>query len=468
MRFKRSSTRTACRRRAAHWSSVATHDGDDSDDGVGSGARATPAFAVSAGYRRYVLVLLLLVYIFNFVDRQILSVLLQSIKQEFSFSDTQLGLLGGIAFALFYSIVGFPMAWMADRFNRRNIMAISLGLWSLMTATCGLATGFVSLFLTRVGVGVGEAGGMPPSYSMIADYFPPERRATAMAVFGMGIPFGVLTGFLLGGWVNEFFGWRSAFMVVGIPGVLLALLVGITLREPPRGVFDKQQGPDAPPSILATVRHLWVLPACRHLCLAASLYGLAAWGAGVWQPSFFMRIHHMSSGQAGTWLALVFGLSGATGAFLGGAVGDRLYQATQDVRWYAWISAGGVLVSIPFVFLVYLWPTPIPALLFLIIPTIFGHMYLGPVMALLLGIAGAQRRAVASAVYAFVLNLFSMGVGPLLVGLSSDHLQPRYGNAGLRYSILTLVVVATSWAAVHFLLAARTIRADLAAAEAGR
>ncbi len=429
---------------------------------------ATPAFPLTVGYRRYVLVLLLLVYIFNFVDRQILSVLLQSIKREFSFSDTQLGLLGGIAFALFYSIVGLPMAWMADRFNRRNIIVISLGLWSLMTATCGLATGFLSLFLARVGVGVGEAGGLPPSYSLLSDYFPPERRGTALAVLGMGIPFGVLTGFLLGGWVNEFFGWRSAFMVVGIPGVVLALLVGTTLREPPRGLLDRQRVRGAPPSILATARHLWDRPACRHLCMAGALYGLAAWGAGVWQPSFFMRVHGMSSGEAGTWLALVFGLSGATGAFLGGSIGDRLFKATQDARWYMWISAGGVLISIPFVFLVYLWPTPVPALLFLIVPTIFGHMYLGPAMALLLGIAGARRRAVASAIYAFFLNLVSMGIGPLVVGMSSDQLQPRYGNAGLRYSILALVVVATSWAAVHFLLAARTVRQDLAAAEAGQ
>jgi predicted MFS family arabinose efflux permease len=426
---------------------------------------APPAFQVTAGYRRYVLGLLLLVYVFNFVDRQILSVLLEPIKREFSLSDTQLGLLGGIAFALFYSIVGFPMAWLADRFNRRNIIAVALGLWSAMTAVCGLATGFPSLFLARVGVGIGEAGGMPPSYSLISDYFPPERRGTALAVFGMGIPLGVLTGFLLGGWVNEFFGWRAAFRVVGIPGIIVALVVGLTLREPPRGIFDGERSVGAPPSIWATARHLWARPACRHLCMAGALYGLAAWGAGVWQPSFFMRVHGMSSGEAGTWLALVFGLSGATGAFVGGALSDRLYRATGDARWYTWISAGGVLVSIPFVFLVYTWPTPVPALLFLIVPTIFGHMYLGPSMALLLGIAGARRRAVASAIYALILNLLSMGFGPLLIGLSSDHLQPRFGNAGLRYSILTLVVVATSWAAIHFLLAARTIRADLGAAE---
>lgn len=422
-------------------------------------------FSATASYRRYALVLLLLVYVFNFVDRQILSVLLESIKREFNFSDTQLGLLGGIAFALFYSIVGLPMAWIADRYNRRNIIALALGLWSIMTALCGQAVGFVSLFLARVGVGVGEAGGLPPSYSLISDYFPPERRGTALAIFGMGIPFGVLTGFLVGGWVNEFFGWRSAFLVIGLPGVVLALVVAVTLREPPRGIFDQPPSHDAPSSILETVRHLWVRPACRHLCLAAALYGLAAWGAGVWQPSFFMRIHGMSSGEAGTWLAFVFGLSGASGAYLGGSVGDRLFKATQDARWYAWVSAGGVLVSIPFVFLVYLLPTPIPALLCLIIPTVFGHMYLGPVMAMLLGIAGPKRRAVASAVYAFFLNLVSMGLGPLVVGLSSDYLQPRFGDAGLRYSILLLVVTATSLAAVHFLLSARTLRRDLTSAE---
>lgn len=420
----------------------------------------------SAGYRRYVLVLLLAVYIFNFVDRQILSVLLQAIKNEFSFSDTQLGLLGGIAFALFYSLVGLPIAAFADRVNRRNMIAIALALWSLMTAACGSAVGFVSLFLCRVGVGIGEAGGLPPSYSLISDYFPPQRRGTALAVFGMGIPLGVLTGFLLGGWVNEYYGWRAAFRVVGIPGIILAVLLALTLREPPRGRYDAAPPARDVPSVLATARFLWARRAVRHLCVAGALYGLAMWGAGVWQPAFFMRVHGMSSAQVGTWLALVFGLSGATGAMLGGALGDRLFRTTGDARWYAWISAGGVLVSLPFVFLVYLWPTPIPALLFLIVPTIFGHMYLGPSTALLLGMAGPRRRAVASALYALALNLVSMGLGPLLVGLSSDHLQPRYGALALRYSILALVAGATAWAAIHFLCAARTLRADLAAVEA--
>ena len=423
------------------------------------------AFRVSDGYRRYVLFLLLIVALFNFVDRQILAVLLEAIKQEFSLSDTELGMLGGVAFAVFYSLLGVPIAWLADRYNRRNIIAIALCLWSAMTAVCGMTTGFVSLFLARVGVGIGEAGGNPPAYSLIADYFPPERRATAMAVIGMGIPLGVLTGFLVGGWVNEFLGWRSAFMAVGMPGVVLAVVLWFTLREPPRGFYEPQQAVGQTPSILSTFHHLWQRPACRHLCMAAALYGMSGWGAGIWQPSFFMRSHGMGSGEAGTWLAFVFGLSGACGSFLGGMIGDRVFKITQDPRWYLWISSTGILVAIPFVFLVYLWPTPIPALLFLSIPTFLGHMYLGPVMAMLLGIAGAQRRALASSIYGLFVNLVAMGLGPLTVGMASDYLQPRFGNDSLRYAILAVVVISTAWAALHFLLATKTIRQDLWEAE---
>lgn len=424
--------------------------------------RNTSSFRITENYRRYVLGLLLLVSLFNFVDRQILAVLLEAIKREFSFSDTQLGLLGGIAFAVFYSTVGIPLAWLADNVNRRNIIAVTLCLWSGMTAVCGLATGFVSLFLARIGVGIGEAGSGPSANSLIADYYPSERRGTALAVLGMGIPLGVLTGFLVGGWVNQFFGWRSAFMVIGLPGVALALLLRFSMREPPRGHYDDHPTQGQAPSVLDTFRYLWKRPACLHLCLASALYGLSGWGAGIWQPSFFIRAHGMSSGEAGTWLAFVFGLSGAFGAFLGGAIGDHLFKKTHDPRWYMWISSAGILVAIPFVFLVYLWPTPVPALLFLIIPTLLGHMYLGPSMAMLLGIAGSRRRAMASAIYSFFINLVAMGLGPLVVGMISDYLLPRYGNDSLRYSILAVVVIPTFWAAIHFLLAAKTLKEDLA------
>ncbi|MCC6201661.1 MAG: MFS transporter [Gammaproteobacteria bacterium] len=226
------------------------------------------------------LVLLLLVYLFNFVDRQIFSVVLESIKREFNFTDTQLGLLGGIAFGFFYATVGLPLARIADRCNRRNLIAISLAIWSGMTALCGQSSNFVSLFLARMGVGIGEAGGMPPSYSLLADYFPPRRRGFALAIFNLGIPFGVMTGFLVGGWINQIHGWRAAFMAVGLPGVALAILLAMTLREPRRGRYDETPATGELPSILSTALFLWARPSCRHLCLAASLYGLAAWGGG--------------------------------------------------------------------------------------------------------------------------------------------------------------------------------------------
>ena len=195
--------------------------------------RAGAGFSASQLYRNYVLGLLMTVGVFSWVDRQIFSVLLQSIKLEFSFSDTQLGLLGGVAFGLFYATVGLPIAWLADRFSRRNIIAVCLALWSLMTALCGAAGGFWSLFLARMGVGIGEAGGSAPAQSLISDYFPPERRGFALGVLFTYLPLGFLVAFLVGGWVNEFFGWRTAFAVVGLPGVVLALVLWLTLREPP-------------------------------------------------------------------------------------------------------------------------------------------------------------------------------------------------------------------------------------------
>lgn len=427
-------------------------------------AGAGAAFRASHAYGNYVLALLLVVGIVNFLDRQILAVLLESIKREFGFTDTQLGLLGGVAFGIFYATLGIPIARLADVYNRRNIISIAVGLWSFMTALCGTAAGFLSLFLFRVGVGVGEAGGLPPSNSLISDYFPPERRGAALAVFGMHIPLGVLVGFLVGGWLNEFFGWRVTFLAVGIPGVFLALLVGLTLREPPRGHSENLLHTGPTPSLTATIRYFWSRPACRHLPFAAALYALSAWGSGIWLPSYFIRVHGMSVGEAGTWLAFVYGLGGAAGSLLGGYLADRIAMATRDARWYMWISGAAVWVGIPFVFPVYLWSTPVPALLILVVPTLFGHMYLGPTLAMVQGLAGLRRRAVASALYYFVVNLIALGLGPLMVGMASDAFNARYGVDALRYSILAVVVVANTWAGMHFFLAGKTLREDLAAA----
>ncbi|MEX2524775.1 MAG: MFS transporter, partial [Gammaproteobacteria bacterium] len=275
-------------------------------------------FNVSNAYRNYVIVLIWLVMLFRFVDMQIIAVLLESIRQEFDFTDTQLGLLGGIAFALFYAALGIPIAWMADRYNRRNIIAVAVGLWSLMTAACGMATGFISLFLARIGVGVGEAGGIPPSYSLISDYIAREKRGTVFAILNSSIPVGVFVGFMVGGWVNEYYGWRAAFFVVGFPGIFLALLVRFTLREPPRGYSEQQQTTMEPSALKDTFRYLWGLKSYRHIVLATSIMTLGAYGSGIWIPSFFIRIHGMGVAEIGTWLAFIYGIGGALGTTLGG------------------------------------------------------------------------------------------------------------------------------------------------------
>lgn len=427
--------------------------------------RAKPvAFIASDAYRNYVLGLLMVVGVFSWVDRQIFAVLLESIKLEFSFSDTQLGLLGGVAFGLFYATVGLPVAWLADKFNRRNIIAIALGTWSLMTALCGMATGFTSLFLARMGVGIGEAGGSPPSQSLISDYFPPERRGFALGVLFMYLPLGFLVGFLVGGWVNQFFGWRTAFMVVGLPGVILAVLLRLTLREPPRGHSENLPHSGPPPSLLSTIRYFLSRSALRHLPLAGAVHGIGAWGAGLWMPAYFMRVHGMSSGEVGTWFALIFGIAGAAGTLYGGYLADSIVRRTGDARWYAWFSGLVILATVPFSFLVYLWPTPIPALLFFIIPVWVGHMFLGPVTATIQNLGGVRRRAMAAAFYLFLANLISMTCGPLIIGILSDVFQAQYGHESLRYSLLVLVVLTSVWAAVHFFFAAKTLREDLQAA----
>ena len=424
-----------------------------------------PGFTVSNAYRYYVLGLLVAVGVCSWVDRNVFSVLLESIKLEFSFSDTQLGLLGGVAFGLFYASVGLPIAYLADRFNRRNIITIALFLWSLMTTLSGTAVGFFSLFLARIGVGVGEAGGAPPSQSLVSDYFPPEKRGFAMGILYLYIPLGFLVGFLIGGWIDQFFGWRKAFFVVGIPGIILAIIIRLTLREPPRGHAEKARDSGVTPSLPSTILYFLSRPSMRHIPLAGAIHGIGAWAMGVWLPAYFIRVHGMGSGEVGTWMALIYGIGGGVGVIYGGHLSDRLVKVTGDERWYMWLSALAVLISAPFAFLIFLSKTPLPALLFLIVPITVMHMFLGPIIAMIQGLAGLRRRAMAAAFYLFLANLVSMGVGPLIVGMVSDYFNARYGNESLRYALLVIVFVTFIWSAIHFFLSTRTLREDLALAK---
>jgi predicted MFS family arabinose efflux permease len=333
----------------------------------------------TVGARNYALGLLTVVYAFNFIDRQLLAILQESIKADLLLTDGQLGLLAGFAFAVFYVTAGIPIARFADRSNRRNIVAGSVFLWSFMTAVSGYAQNFTQLLLARVGVGIGEAGGSPPSHSIISDIFPPEKRASAMGFYSTGVNIGILFGFLLGGWLNEYFGWRVAFMVVGAPGILIAVVVRFTLAEPIRGLTEQKVVSDKAPPFLEVVSLLWRRRSFRHMALGAALNAFAGYSIASWSASFFIRSHGMSTGELGTWLALIAGLGGAIGVILGGMAADKL--APSDKRWYMWVPAIAGLIIVPFLAPVYLVSSVYLALTLSIIPGVLQNVYLGTTIA---------------------------------------------------------------------------------------
>lgn len=423
----------------------------------------TSGFSVTNGYRRYVLGILLTVYTFNYLDRQILSILLQPIKDEMQLSDTALGFLTGVVFAIFYATLGLPIARIADRTNRKAIVAASLTIWSGMTALCGTAMNFWQLAAYRIGVGVGEAGGSPPSYSLISDYYAPEERATALAVYSLGVPFGILFGFLLGGQIQEYFGWRNAFFVVGIPGIILAAIMWFTVKEPPRGLSEgKHEGDakdeEAAPPMREVLRHMWQQRTLRHIILGGTLTSFVGYGFVIWAPSFLVRSHGMSLGDVGLALALVIGVAGGIGTFLGGWFADKLGE--KDVRWRAWVVAVPVVISLPFGVGMYLSDEIWMVLAFMIIPGAVGSLFLGPSLAMVQGLVGLRMRAFAGAVFLFVLNLIALGLGPQLVGLLSDLLVPSFGDDSLRYALLISSVL-NIWAAFHYYLAGRSLPEDV-------
>ena len=418
----------------------------------------------SARARYYALGLLTVVYTFNFVDRQLLSILQESIKADLLLSDQQLGLLTGFAFALFYTLAGIPIARYADRNNRRNVVAIAIALWSFMTAISGLVQNYLQLLLARIGVGVGEAGGSPPAHSMISDIFPPERRASALAFYSMGINFGILFGFLAGGWLNEFFDWRVAFFVVGAPGIVVALFVRYTLREPIRGLMEDRQDVATDTPFPEVLKLLWSRLSFRHLAIGGALNAFAGYSSSNWTASFMIRSHDMSTGELGTWLALIMGVGGAIGVFWGSYIAERL--AKFDVRWYMWMPTITGMICVPFMIATYVVEGAYTALIVSIVPGILFNVYLGNSLAMTHALVGLRMRAVASAILFFLINLIGMGLGPWGVGLLSDMLSAELGNESLRYAMLYLLLASMGWFAVHFLSASRTLQKDLEAAPA--
>ena len=412
----------------------------------------------SPAVRNYALGVLVVVYTFNFIDRQILSILLEPIKQDLGLSDSALGMLTGFAFALFYATLGIPIARFADRSNRRNLIAWALAIWSAMTAVSGLAQNFWHLLLARIGVGVGEAGCSPPAHSMLADYFPTENRATALGIYSLGIPFGILFGFIAGGWLNEFFGWRVAFFIVGVPGLLLAILVRFTLREPPRGMAEGRIADEEQPTIMETFRFLWSKRSFRHMAVGGGLTAFVGYGVITWVPSFLIRSYGMNTGDVGTYLGLILGIPGGIGIALGGYLADR--YGARDTRWYLWIVSVALIASTPLFFGVYLSSTAFASLMFLILPILLGNFYQATTFSQTQGLVSLRMRSVAAAVLLFILNMIGLGAGPQAVGILSDVLQPSYGDESLRYALLILSTVQI-WAAYHYYQAGKSLKDDL-------
>lgn len=415
---------------------------------------------ITPQYRRYAMLLLVLVFTSSHVDRQILAILLQPIKMELQLSDTQLGFLSGVAFAIFYATLGIPMAMWADRGNRRNLIALALATWSGMTALCGLAANFWQLALARIGVGVGEAGSSPPSHSMIADMYPPSERAGAMGTFSLGINFGLMTGFLVGGWISQWYGWRVAFYTVGLPGLILAAIVRFSLREPPRGYAEGMQATaHEAPGFATVVRHMTSTPSLRHIAAGATLASFVGYGVVLWLPAFLVRSHGLQSGQIGTALAFLFGILGGISTYVAGRLADRLGK--QDVRWNVWIVSCAILIALPFIICAYLTTDIYTATWLSIVPALMGGAYLAPSFALNQSLVPVRMRSVASAILLFIVNIIGLGLGPQLVGFLSDLLQPTYGTESLRYALLSLSLV-NIWTAAHYFLAGRTLGHDLA------
>jgi MFS family permease len=443
-----------------------------------SEATATATKSDGAGYRAYVLFILVVVYTFNFIDRQILSILQIPIKEELGLSDFQIGLMSGLAFALFYATLGVPIAMLADRMSRVKIMAIALSLWSAMTAVCGLAANFGQLFLARLGVGVGEAGGVAPAYSIISDYFPPKERARALAIYSLGIPVGSALGIVLGGILADLLDWRTAFYIIGGAGLLLAPVFWLTVREPLRGRFDNAPGTAALPAAgIGDILGVLVgKPSFWLLSIGAAFSSMMGYGLILWLPSFLVRSFGSDLATFFSFLpgflvpadatpiryaAYFYGavllVGGTIGIYAGGALADRYGETRKSA--YAMVPAVAFILTVPLLVTGLLTPTLGLAFVVFLGVQALSLVWLGPVISAFQHLVPPHMRATASAVFLLINNLIGIGVGQTVMGLMADILRAEYGDESLRYSLLggsSFYVVA----AIFMLLTARRLHRD--------
>lgn len=416
-----------------------------------------PQDKVSAGYRAYVMFILVVVYTFNFIDRQIIGILAVPIKADLALTDTQLGLMGGLAFALFYTALGIPIAMLADRSNRTWIMAIALTLWSAMTAICGTVQNFWQLFLARLGVGVGEAGGVAPAYSLISDYFPPQHRARALSIYSFGIPIGSALGIVFGGIIASKIDWRYAFFAVGIAGIIIAPIFKLTVAEPERGQFDPNYTKTSPPALRDIIRKLTHKPSFWIMSFGAACSSMMGYGLFFWLPSFFVRSYGISLIDASLFYGAILLVGGLAGIWLGGSLADRFGADRRGA--YVVIPAVAFVATVPFYVFAILSPNLTTTFFAMLIPTAMGLVWLGPVLAAIQHVVPPNMRATASAIFLFINNLIGIGVGTVAIGILSDNLQAQYGDDSLRYAILA----GTSFyvlAAMLFFLSAKYLKND--------
>jgi MFS family permease len=473
-------------------------------EATAKGELSTPIRPVySNPYRGSVLAILVMVYTSNFIDRTIIGTLGQAIKVDLNIADWQLGVLGGLAFALLYTALGIPIARLAEKNSRVNIITICLVIWSGFTALCGTATNFLQLLLFRVGVGIGEAGCSPPAHSLISDYYPPKQRASALAVYSFGIPLGTMIGAVAGGWLVQHMGWRIAFFIVGAPGLIIALIVKLVIKEPPRGHSEEAGGvaeatmQGQAPSLIAVTKRLFRSASFRHMTAGVTLASFASYGSGFFAQPYFIRNFDLSYTQVGLIYGLIGGISSGAGTLIGGFLTD--WVGKRDGKWYALVPAIGLAIAMPLYLAVYSNPSWTIAAALMILPGVFHYTYLGPTFGVMHNLVEPRMRATATAVLFFVLNLIALGFGPPFTGfvidLFTQHLFAAQGLGdflalcpggkaavgasleigaacksasamGTRYGMLVTILI-YGWAALHYLLGSRTLAADLKRAAAG-
>lgn len=470
----------------------------------------------SKGYRGYALGTLLVVYIFNFIDRSILAILNDPIKASLNVEDWQMGMLGGLAFAILYSTLGIPIANVAERMSRKLIILCALCLWSIMTVLCGFATSFVMLFILRIGVGIGEAGCTPPAQSMIADYFKPASRATAVSIYALGVPLGAMLAGILGGPINDYVtganvhnflsgvgmggfsdaigmasmeGWRIAFIAVGLPGLLVAAVLAFTLKEPPRGYTDPPGTQKAEVEPFRNVLKVLISkPTFIHVVAGAAIASFAGYGIGHFVPSLFMRSFELTLTQAAVYYSLILGVCGAIGVFSSGFISDRVSK--RYPKSLSWLPAIGMTAATPLYVFGFTQTNLVWAMPPLMFAAFLHYFYLGPMYAVLGGVVNSRMRATSVAVGLFFVNLIGLALGPTLAGALStlikskilsgqdlslsvcaakDTLMPDVmaicssaDTNGLRFAIATFACFYL-WASFHFLMSGRTLQRDMIA-----